>query len=115
MTYPAQGVVFRSQTKQVECPHGERTMAMLIFVVVLIVAAAIGGFGVGQVTGDAFSILGAAGGAVATFAVLMGLGAFFDAQEKKRDKSIDHVFDRMVTGKEKPTRAEVEAGKKRMR
>lgn len=88
---------------------------MFIFVLVLIAATVVGGFGVGQVTGDGFSILGAAGGGVGMFALLMGLGAYFSAQERKRDKSLDHVFDRMVTGKANPTRAEIEAGKKRWR
>lgn len=90
---------------------------MKIFLLVLIVAALVGGFGVGQFTGNMFSILGAAAGGVGTAALLLGLGAYFDHQDRKkpqRDTSLDHVFDSMITGKNKPTRKEVEDTKKRM-
>ncbi len=90
---------------------------MKIFILVLIVAALVGGFGVGQITGDMFSILGAAAGGVGTAAILLGLGAYFDHQDRKkpqRDTGLDHVFDTMITGKAKPTRKEVADAKKRI-
>jgi hypothetical protein len=90
---------------------------MKLFILVLIVAVLVGGFGVGQITGDQFSILGAAAGGIGTAAVLLSLGAYFDYQERKKpqhDTRLDHVFDSMITGKSKPTQKEVQDAKKRI-
>lgn len=91
---------------------------MKIFILVLVIASLVGGFGVGQVAGDTFSILGAAAGFVGTAALLLGLGAFFDYQDRKkpkRDTGLDHVFDSMITGKTNPSKNEIEKAKKRVR
>jgi hypothetical protein len=96
-------------------------MGMFIFFLVLIGAGAIGGFGIGQLTGEAFSILGAGGIAFGVFVVFMGFGAYFDAEEQKRKKKarlspeIEGVFDRMITGSSNPTRKEVEQAKRKFR
>lgn len=91
---------------------------MKIFLVFLVVAALVGGFGVGQVSGSLFSILGAAAGFVGTGALLLGLGAFFDHQDKniqQRDTSLDHVFDTMITGKKNPSKKEIAQAKDQIR
>ncbi len=67
-----------------------------------------------------FSILGAAIGGVGTAAVLLGLGAYFDSQDKKKGTpeltpEIKGVFDRMITGKENPTQTEINEAKKKLR
>ncbi len=75
---------------------------MKIFVLVIIAATVIGGFIGGEVTDQTFTIWGAALGGVGTFAVLMGLGALFTHQEKKKDKAANltpemrAVFARMA-------------------
>jgi hypothetical protein len=77
----------------------------------------VGGFGVGQILGDTFSILGAVGGSLLTAALLLSLGAFFDYQDRKkpqRDTALDPVFERMITGKPNPSRTEVDAARKRI-
>jgi hypothetical protein len=65
-----------------------------------------------------FSILGAVIGGVGTAAVLLGLGAYFDAQAKKSpplNPEMRGVFDRMITGKENPTSEEIEEAKRQAR
>lgn len=75
---------------------------MKIFILVIIAATVVGGFVGGEVTDQPFTILGATLGGVGTFAVLMGLGAFFTHQEKKKDKAVNltpemrAVFGRMA-------------------
>jgi hypothetical protein len=94
---------------------------MKIFIGVLFAAVILGGFAGGELLDKTFSILGAVVGGVGTAAVLLGLGAYFDAQERKAKKSppltpeITGVFDRMITGKENPTRKEVEEAKRNLR
>lgn len=81
---------------------------MKIFIVVLIVATIIGGLVGAELMDTDFSITGAVIGGVGTFAILMGLGAFFDAQERKRKEKdlpqeMRDVFDRMLgQGSTKP-------------
>ena len=92
---------------------------MLLFIAVLIVATVVGGFAGGEIMGRTFSILGAAVGGVGTAAVLLGLGAFFHAQEERKKRELPPemraVFDRMVTGKANPTAEEVERAKRALR
>lgn len=76
---------------------------MKIFVLVLAAAVVIGGFVGGELIGGAFSITGAVVGGVGTFAVLMGLGAFFSKQDDKKKAAnlppeMRGVFDRMFKG-----------------
>lgn len=84
---------------------------MKIFLWVLFVAAVIGGFVGGEMMDTSFSITGVVVGGVGTGAVLLGLGAYFDAQEKKKPEKLTPemraVFDRMITGKSTPTKTEV--------
>ena len=73
---------------------------MKIFIAVIIAAVVIGGLVGAELMGSSFSITGAVVGGVGTAAVLLGLGAFFDAQDRKRkDKALPPemhaVFDRM--------------------
>jgi hypothetical protein len=70
------------------------------FIAVIFAAIVIGGFVGAELMDNSFSITGAVVGGVGTAAFLLGLGAFFDAQDKKRkDKDlppeIRAVFDRM--------------------
>lgn len=91
---------------------------MKIFIVVLLGAVVVGGFTGGEVMHIPFSILGAVIGGVGTAAVLLGLGAYFDAQGKKwpsLNPEMRGVFDRMITGKENPTAEEIEAAKRHAR
>lgn len=93
---------------------------MVVFILVLIVATVVGGFAGGELLGVTFSIFGAAVGGIGTAAVLLGLGAYFHAQEKKKPKGeltpeMRRVFDRMVTGKANPTQAEIENAKRALR
>jgi hypothetical protein len=71
------------------------------FILVLIAATVIGGFVGGELMNRIFSLTGAVVGGVGTAAVLLGLGAYFDSQEKKKPKvdltpEIRAVFDRML-------------------
>ena len=73
---------------------------MKIFIAVIPAAVVIGGFVGAELMDSSFSITGAVVGGVGTAAVLLGLGAFFDAQERKRkEKALQPemraVFDRM--------------------
>lgn len=77
---------------------------MKAFIIVLIVATVLGGFVGGELTGNTFTITGAVIGGVGTAAVLLGLGAYFTAQEERKRKArapvltpeIRGVFDRML-------------------
>ncbi|OQW66966.1 MAG: hypothetical protein BVN29_04835 [Nitrospira sp. ST-bin5] len=74
---------------------------MKIFLVVIVVATLIGGFVVGELMDKTFSLLGAVVGGVGLTAVLLGLGAFFTAQEEKKKKEtlppeIRGAFDRLM-------------------
>lgn len=74
---------------------------MRMFVLVIGVATVVGGFVGGELSDKTFSITGAVGGGVATTAVLLGLGAYFHAQEERKRKAnlppeVRAVFDRMV-------------------
>lgn len=92
---------------------------MKIFILVLIAATIIGGFSGGEVMDDTFSILGAVIGGVGTAAVLLGIGAYFDAQAGKRKNTVEltpeirGVFDRLITGKSKPTPQEIRREKEK--
>ena len=74
---------------------------MKIFLIVIVIAALIGGFVGGGYIDKTFSPLGAVVGCVGLSVVLLGLGAFFAAQDKRKKKKelppeIRDVFDRMV-------------------
>ena len=75
---------------------------MRAFVIVLVVAAAVGGFVGGELMDASFSITGAVVGGVGVGALLLGLGAYFHSQEeRKRSKQnlspeMRAVFDRMT-------------------
>lgn len=92
---------------------------MFAFVIVLIVAFVVGGLVGGELVGGTFSFLSATVGCVGTAVVLLGLGAYFHAQERKRSGELTpetrSVFDRMVTGKENPSLEEVERAKRALR
>lgn len=79
---------------------------MRVFVLVLVAAAAIGGFVGGELSDSTFSLLGVVAGGVGTGAVLLGLGAYFTAQEERRKQEalppeMRRVFDRMFGSPEK--------------
>ena len=74
---------------------------LLIFVLVLLAAGLIGGFVGAEWFGSTFSPTGALVAAGLTAAVLLGLGALFEQQEKAKKKAalppeIRKVFDRMT-------------------
>jgi len=72
-----------------------------LFLAVLVVVAVAGGFVGGEITGRTFSAIGATVGVVGTAAILLGLGAYFDYQDRKQPRltpELRGVFDRM-TGK----------------
>lgn len=76
---------------------------MKMFIVVIVIATIIGGFVGGEMTDKTFSILGATVGGVGLTTILLGLGAYFTAQEEKKKKQqlppeIRGVFDRMFGG-----------------
>ncbi len=89
---------------------------MKVFIWVLIGAAILGGLIGGEILESGFSITGAVVGGVGTGAILLGLGGYFSAQESKKSPELTPemrgVFDRMITGKDNPTRQEVAAAKK---
>ncbi len=79
---------------------------MKTFIIVIAVATVLGGFVGGELTGNTFMLTGAVSGGVGTAAVLLGLGAFFTAQEERRRKAgvvppltpeIGEVFARMAS------------------
>lgn len=81
---------------------------MKIFIAVILAAVVISGFVGAELMDSRFSITGAVVGGVGMLAVLLGLGAFFDAQERKRkEKALSPemraVFDR-IFGNEAPQR-----------
>jgi hypothetical protein len=81
---------------------------MKLFIAVILAAIVIGGFVGAELMDSSFSITGAVVGGVGTAAVLLGLGAFFDAQERKRKEKalppeMRAVFDRMF-GKDTSSR-----------
>jgi hypothetical protein len=65
--------------------HGN---AMKIFIIVIAVATLLGGFVAGELNGVTFMLTGAVIGGVGTAAVLLGLGAFFTAQEERKRKTV---------------------------
>ncbi len=77
---------------------------MKAFIIVIAVATVLGGFVGGELTDSTFMLTGAVIGGVGTAAVLLGLGAFFTAQEERKRKAraptltpeIRGVFDRML-------------------
>ncbi len=85
---------------------------MKIFIGVIVAAVVIGGFVGGELMDRTFSITGAVVGGVGLAAILLGLGAFFDAQERKKRKveltpEIRGVFDRMLGKNTAPTQRAV--------
>jgi len=74
---------------------------MRLFVVIIIVATVIGGFVGGELMDLTFSLTGAVIGGGGLAGIMLGLGAYFDAQDKKTRKEeltpeIRAVFDRML-------------------
>lgn len=98
---------------------GRRDMSLAWFFLALLVAAVAGGFVGGEISGRAFSAVGAVVGFVGLAVVLLGLGAIFDARSRKRSSDLTPemrgVFDRMITGKQNPTANEIESAKRRLR
>jgi hypothetical protein len=89
---------------------------MRTFVIILIAMAIIGGLVGGEVMDMPFSIMGAVVGFIGSGAIMLGLGAYFTAQDQKNDDlpgDVRDVFDRMITGKENPTKAEILEAKRR--
>ena len=75
---------------------------MKAFIIVIVVATVLGGFVGGELTDTTFMLTGAVIGGVGTAAILLGLGAYFTAQEKQKRRAaltpeIRGVFDRMLT------------------
>lgn len=77
---------------------------MKMFIVVIVVATIIGGFVGGELMDKTLSLLGAVIGGVGLTTALLGLGAYFTAQEEKKKKKNDlppemrGVLDRMFGG-----------------
>lgn len=86
---------------------------MKVFVAVIIVATILGGFVGGELTDRTFLLTGAVIGGVGVAVVLLGLGAFFSAQDDKRKNrrgaglppEIREVFGRMLGHEAKPQTA----------
>lgn len=79
---------------------------MRVFALVLVIATVLGGLVGGELSDRAFSFVWAAVGGVTTATVLLGLGAYFSAQEERRKKEalppeVRQVFDRMFGSPEK--------------
>lgn len=79
---------------------------MRAFVLAIVVATVIGGFVGGELSDRTFSLLGALVGSVGSATVLLGLGAYFTAQEERRRKDalppeVRQVFDRMFGSPER--------------
>jgi len=76
---------------------------MKIFFAVILAAIIIGGLVGAEIMDSVFSITGAVAGGIGTAAFLLGLGAFFDSQERKKVKELPpemrEVFDRMLGSK----------------
>src|SRR4051812_47633879 len=84
-----------------------------MFLLVVIASAILGGFVGGELADRTFLLGGAVIGGVGVAAVLLGLGAYFDSQERKRPKGqveltpeIRGVFDRMLKNPEIQARLE---------
>lgn len=83
-------------------PAADNTMKA--FIIVIAIATVLGGFVGGELTDTTFMLTGAVIGGVGTAAVLLGLGAFFTAQDEKKRKAgtpaitpeMRGVFDRML-------------------
>src|SRR5664279_3923239 len=76
---------------------------MKIFAVVILVATIVGGFVGGELAHRAFSMTGAVVAGLGVAAILLGLGAYFDLQDRRRRKAsvpddVRAVFDRMLKG-----------------
>lgn len=73
---------------------------MRLFICVIIAATVIGGFVGGELMATTFSITGAVVGGAGLATILIGLGAYFNGQEKKRGPELTPemrgVFDRIV-------------------
>ncbi len=74
---------------------------MKLFILVIIAATIIGGFVGGELTDQTFTLTGAVIGGIGLASILLALGAYFDAQEKKKQKNelppeMRDVFDRML-------------------
>jgi hypothetical protein len=75
-----------------------------IFILVLGVAAVVGGFVGGELMDETFSLTGAVVGGIGAGGVLLGLGAYFHAQEEQKRKAsavtpeMRAVFDRLLGG-----------------
>ncbi len=74
---------------------------MKLFITSIVAATIIGGFVGGELTNTLFTLTGAVVGGVGLTTLLLGLGAYFDAQERKRREKalppdVRAVFDRMV-------------------
>lgn len=74
---------------------------MKIFILVIAAATIIGGFVGGELMGKTFSLLGALVCGVGLTTLLLGLGAYFSAQEERQKKNdlppeIRGVFERML-------------------
>lgn len=83
---------------------------MKLFIAIVAAATVVGGFVGGELTGTTFTLSGAVVGGVGTAAVLLGLGAYFDSQERKRRDTalppeVRAVFDRMTAGKQQSSSA----------
>ena len=90
---------------------------LLLFALVVLAAALIGGFVGAEWAGSTFSATGALVAAVLTAATLLGLGALFTFQEKKKKKAplppeIRGVFDRMTGRQTAPPSVVQEAATK---
>ena len=81
---------------------------MRLFICVIIAATVIGGFVGGELMATTFSITGAVVGGVGLATILIGLGAYFSGQEKKRVPELTPemrgVFDRIVGKPVEPLR-----------
>lgn len=87
---------------------------MRLFVFVLIAATIAGGLVGAELLNTAFSITGAVIGGVGAATGLLGLGAYFDAQDRKRaalSPEMRAVFDRMITGKNDPSPNDIKVAK----
>lgn len=92
---------------------------MRLFIAILIGMAVLGGMAGAEISGNGFSIIGALTGGIGTATILLGLGAYFTAQEEKKKADIPDevraVFDRMITGQNNPTQEQILKAKKEHR
>jgi hypothetical protein len=82
---------------------------MRLFILVIVAAAVIGGFVGGELMGMTFSLTGAVVGGLGLAAVLLGLGAYFHAQEERKKAALTPeilaVFGRMLARQALPSAA----------